>query len=293
MIICVCGPTCVGKTKLSIDLAKKYNGIIINCDAMQVYKGLDIGTAKIKKDEMQGIIHFLLDIKNVEDNYTVYDYQKDVRSLLDKYKDRNIIIVGGSGLYMKASLYDYEFNEEKNCNNFESLSNEELYNLCLKKDPNMGIHLNNRKRLIRFLNKEKTTNNKDRLLYDAIFIGLTTSRDLLYERINKRVDEMFDNGLIDEVKNFYDKNIRSKAILTGIGYKELYEYFDDNISLEEARNLIKQRSRKYAKRQYTWYNNQMNIKWFDVNFNSFNKTIKQVTEYIDKLGENYGKNNNK
>ena len=281
MILCICGPTGVGKTKLSIELAKKFKGIIINCDAMQVYKGLDIGTAKIKKEEKQNIPHYLFDIKEVTDNYTVYDYQKDIRKLLDTYKDKNIIIVGGSGLYMKAALYDYEFSDEYTTNNYDALTNEQIYNLCLKKDPNMDIHINNRKRMIRFLNKNNNSNNKDVLLYDALFIGLTTSRDTLYTRINNRVDEMFDEGLIDEVRNFYDKNIRSKAILTGIGYKELYEYFDGNMSLDEAKDLIKQRSRKYAKRQYTWYNNQMNIKWFNVDFNNFDNTIKEIINYIE------------
>lgn len=280
MIICICGPTGVGKTKLSIELAKKFNAIIINCDAMQVYKGLDIGTAKIKEEEKENIPHFLFDTKNVDEDYSVYDYQKDVRKLLEEYKDRNIILVGGTGLYMKAALYDYRFDEETNNNEYEDKSNEELYQLCLAKDKNMDIHINNRKRLIRFLNKTNTSYNKNKLLYNAIFIGLTTSRDKLYERINQRVDLMIKEGLEKEVKYFYQKNIRSKAIMTGIGYKELYDYFDGNLTKEEAINLIKQRSRRYAKRQYTWYNNQMNINWFDVDFDNFNNTIKEVIEFL-------------
>lgn len=280
MIICICGPTGVGKTKLSIELAKKFNAIIINCDAMQVYKGLDIGTAKIKEEEKENIPHFLFDIKNVNEDYSVYDYQKDVRKLLEEYKDHNIILVGGTGLYMKAALYDYRFDEETNNNEYEDKSNEELYQLCLAKDKNMDIHINNRKRLIRFLNKTNTSYNKNKLLYDAVFIGLTTSRDKLYERINQRVDLMIKEGLEKEVKYFYQKNIRSKAIMTGIGYKELYDCFDGNLTKEEAINLIKQRSRRYAKRQYTWYNNQMNINWFDVDFDNFNNTIKEVIEFL-------------
>ena len=135
--------------------------------------------------------------------------------------------------------------------------------------------------MIRFLNKKETDQDKNNLLYDVKFIGLTTTREKLYERINLRVDKMVEEGLIEEVKNLYDKNIRSKSIMTGIGYKELYEYFDGNISLEESLELIKQRSRKYAKRQYTWFNNQMDIKWFDVDFNNFNNTIKEVIDYIE------------
>ena len=125
-------------------------------------------------------------------------------------------------------------------------------------------------------------NDKNTLLYDAKFIGLTTDRETLYDRINKRVDIMVENGLLDEVKGFYDMNSRSKAIMTGIGYKELYEYFDGIISLDEALELIKQRSRKYAKRQYTWFNNQMDVKWFDVDFDDFNNTINDVINYIDE-----------
>ena len=144
----------------------------------------------------------------------------------------------------------------------------------------MDIHVNNRKRLIRFLNKEKTNVPPSKPLYDAIYIGLTCKRDELYERINKRVDEMFEQGLLEEVKDFYDAHIYSKALKTAIGYKELYSYFDGDITLEEARELIKKRSRNYAKRQYTWFNNQMDIKWFDVNFKDFNKTVEEVIKYI-------------
>lgn len=282
MIVCIVGPTGVGKTKLSIELAKYYNGIIINADSMQIYKELNIGTAKIKEEEKEGIKHYLFDIKEPTDMYTVYDYQKDLRKLLDDNKEKNIIIVGGTGLYIKAGLYNYIFDEDDTNNSYESLTNEELYNLVFKKNKDSDIHKNNRKRMIRFLNKKESFKDKDTLLYDAKFIGLTTDRETLYNRINDRVYLMIKEGLIEEVKNLYDRNIRSKAILTGIGYKELYEYFDGKISLEEAIELIKQRSRKYAKRQYTWFNNQMNINWFDVNFEDFNKTIEEVINYIGK-----------
>lgn len=282
MIIAVVGPTGVGKTKLSVELAKHYHGIIINCDAMQVYKGMDIGTAKITEKEKENIPHYLFDIKNVLENYTVYDYQVDARKVLEENQDKNIIFVGGTGLYLKAALYSYEFSkEEKETNNYDELSNEELYALALKKDPHMDIHVNNRKRLIRFLNKEEINIPPSKPLYDAIYIGLTCNRDVLYERINKRVDEMFKQGLLEEVKSFYDASIDSKALKTAIGYKELYSYFDGDITLEEAKELIKKRSRNYAKRQYTWFNNQMDIKWFDVDFKDFNKTVEEVIKYIE------------
>ena len=154
MILAIIGPTAVGKTKLSIELAKKYNAIIINCDAMQVYQGLDIGTAKVTSEEKEGITHELLDFVPVTQNYTVYDYQKDARKLLEKYQGRNIIFVGGTGLYLKSALYDYRFYEETTTNSYDNLTNEELYNLALAKDKNMNIHPNNRKRLVRFLNKK-------------------------------------------------------------------------------------------------------------------------------------------
>lgn len=281
MILAIIGPTAVGKTKLSIELAKKYNAIIINCDAMQVYQGLDIGTAKVTSEEKEGITHELLDFVPVTQNYTVYDYQKDARKLLEKYQGRNIIFVGGTGLYLKSALYDYRFYEETTTNSYDNLTNEELYNLALAKDKNMTIHPNNRKRLVRFLNKEIQEYVEPKPLYNFKIIGLTTSRDILYDKINKRVDVMFQSGLLTEVKSFYDQGIRSKALETGIGYKELYQYFDNKITLEEAKDLIKKNSRHYAKRQYTFFNHQLDVKWFYTNYEDFSKTIKEVEDYIE------------
>ncbi len=281
MILAIIGPTAVGKTKLSIELAKKYNAIIINCDAMQVYQGLDIGTAKVTSEEKEGITHELLDFVPVTQNYTVYDYQKDARKLLEKYQGRNIIFVGGTGLYLKSALYDYRFYEETTTNSYDNLTNEELYNLALAKDKNMNIHPNNRKRLVRFLNKKVQEYVEPKPLYDFKIIGLTTSRDILYDKINKRVDVMFQSGLLTEVKSFYDQGIRSKALATGIGYKELYQYFDNKITLDEAKELIKKNSRHYAKRQYTFFNHQLDVKWFDTNYEDFSKTIKEVENYIE------------
>lgn len=281
MILAIIGPTAVGKTKLSIELAKKYNAIIINCDAMQVYQGLDIGTAKATLEEQEGIPHELLDFVPVTQNYTVYDYQKDARKLLEKYQGRNIIFVGGTGLYLKSVLYDYRFYEETTSNSYDNLTNEELYNLALTKDKNMNIHLNNRKRLVRFLNKEVQEYVEPKPLYDFKIIGLTTSRDILYDKINKRVDVMFQSGLLTEVKSFYDQGIHSKALETGIGYKELYQYFDNKITLDEAKELIKKNSRHYAKRQYTFFNHQLDVKWFNTNYEDFSKTINEVEDYIE------------
>ena len=283
MIVAIVGPTGVGKTKMSVELAKKFDGIVINCDAMQVYIGMDIGTAKVTEDEKEGVPHYLFDICDVTKNYTVYDYQKDLRLLLEKYKDKNIFIVGGTGLYLKSGLFDFRFPLEENIsNNNDELTNEELYKMALEKDKNMNIHVNNRKRLVRFLNKENIEIVEPKQLYNALFIGLTTDRENLYNIINNRVDKMFNNGLLEEARKFYDMHIESKALSTAIGYKELFEYFDGSISLEEAKELIKQRSRRYAKRQYTYFNNQLDVNWFNVDYDNFNNTINEVVEYIKK-----------
>lgn len=282
MIIAITGPTGVGKTKLSVALAKKYHGIVVNCDAMQVYKGMDIGTAKIKAEEKEGVPHYLFDIVSPEVNYTVYDYQKDARKIIEENKDKTIIFIGGTGLYLKAALFDYRFSEEKSNETYEEYSNEELYQMCLKKDEKCLIHPNNRRRMIRFLQKETTASVEPKLLYDATFIGLTTNRDHLYEIIDKRVDKMFEEGLLEEVKKFYDQHLNSKALQTAIGYKELYSYFEGNLSLEETKELIKKNSRHYAKRQYTFFNHQLPVQWFSVNYEDFQKTIEEVSSVIEK-----------
>lgn len=291
MVIVIVGPTAVGKTKLSIELAKKYNGEIINADSTQVYKELNIATAKVTPEEMEGIPHHLLDIKDISDDYTVYDYQKDCRNVIDEIlkKGKTPIMVGGTGLYIKAALYDYQFSNEDNSKLYSELTDEELYNKLITVDPETTIHKNNRKRVVRALNYYNNHNEKfsskqktDKLLYDTIFIGLTTDRDILYDRINKRVDIMLDNGLLEEAKFIYNKNIHSKAVMTPIGYKELFEYFEGNTTLENSIELIKQRSRKYAKRQYTWFNHQIPVNWFDVDFNNFENTVNNIIKFINK-----------
>lgn len=283
MIIVVLGPTGVGKTKLSISLAKKYNAIIVNADAMQIYKGLDIGTAKIKEEEKEGIAHYLFDICDVSDTFSVYDYQKMARQIILKNKDKNIVFVGGTGLYIKATFYDYKFSIEKYPNdNYDNYSNEELFSLALKKDKNMTIDKNNRQRLVRFLNKEGINESKALPLYDAIYIGLTADREILYDKINKRVDEMVKNGLFEEVESFFKKNINSRALNTAIGYKEIYKYFRGEITKEEAISLIKKNSRHYAKRQFTFFNNQLPVKYFQTNYDNFSETVKEVEKYLDK-----------
>ena len=287
MIIVITGPTAVGKTKLSIELAKKYNAEIINSDSVQVYRKMDIASAKVTEEEKEGIIHHLIDIKDYNEDYTVYDYQIDGRNILDKLlkENKNVIIVGGTGLYIKALLYDYRFNKEDENNDYENLTSEELYNRIISINKDSKVDKNNKRRLIReLINLENNSENKngDKLLYDNVyFIGLTTDREYLYERINNRVDMMINNGLIDEAKYFYDLDKTAKSLKTVIGYKELFKYFDKEITKEEAIDLIKKNSRHYAKRQYTWFNNKMDIKWFETDFDNFESTIKNVTKYIE------------
>ncbi len=285
-IIVIVGPTGVGKTKLSIELAKKLNAEIINADSMQVYKELNIGTAKITDEEKEKIPHYLFDIVKPTDMYTVYDYQKDARKVIDNILSRGkrVIIVGGTGLYIKALLYDYEFQAENKTYDFSNMSNTELLDKINSYNLDINIHINNRKRLertlTRLLNNNINANKSNTKLYDFLAVGLTVSREKLYKIIDDRVDRMIDNGLVDEVKSFYDRGIRSKAINTGIGYKELYLYFDGKLELEDAINLIKKNSRHYAKRQYTFFNNQMNIKWFNTNYDDFSKTVHEIYNYI-------------
>ena len=285
-IIVITGPTGVGKTKMSIELAKRIDAEIINADSMQVYKDLNIGTAKITEKEKEGIPHHLFDIVEPTNMYTVYDYQKDARDIINDVLSRGkkVIIVGGTGLYIKALLYDYKFIKEDKTYDFSKMSNEEILDKINSYNLDINLHINNRKRLERVLtklyNNNMQTEKTDTVLYDFVAIGLTTTRDNLYKIIDNRVDKMIENGLIDEVEKLYKKNIHSKAINTGIGYKELYKYFDKEISLDEAISLIKKNSRHYAKRQYTFFNNQMNIKWFNTNYEDFSLTVEEVYNYI-------------
>lgn len=285
-IVVIIGPTGVGKTKLSISLAHYLDAVILNADSMQVYRDMNIGTAKIKESEKEGVEHYLFDICSSSEDYNIYKYQKDGRKLLKKFQDenRNVIIVGGSGLYIKSLLYDYRFQEEEITNDYVNLSNEELLKE-INKYHKTDIHVNNRKRLIRELNKIKNNNqiksDVNQKMYDFKIIGLTTDRDKLYEIVDNRVDLMVQEGLVDEVRRLHRKGIRSKAIKTGIGYKEIYRYLDGEISLEEAISLVKKNTRHFIKRQYTFFNHQMNVTWLDVDFDNFNNTINEAIKIIE------------
>ena len=284
MIIAVVGPTGVGKTKMSVELAKYYNAFVVNADAVQVYREMDIGSAKVKEEEMDGVKHYLFDIKNPDEEYTVKDYQKDARDILDKNKGKNIIFCGGTGLYLSAALMDYRFYDDEADDSYDDLTNEELYKMVMEKNPNLQVDPHNRVRLIRALNRKDMPVVEPKLLYEnVIFIGLTTQRDKLYDIINARVDEMFTSGLVDEVRSLLKKYPSSRVLNSAIGYKEVIGYLNNAYDLESAKELIKKNSRHYAKRQYTWFNNKMNVTWFSVNYDNFNETIKEVIDYIDEI----------
>lgn len=293
-IILIVGPTGTGKTTLSIKLAKKYDAVILNADSTQVYIEPLIATAKIKEHEKENIEHYLFDVVSLNDDYTLYDYQKDGRRLLDRFisENKNVIIVGGSGLYVKALLYNYVLEDKKEINiDFSEYSNEELKNKVLALDPESDIHVNNRQRLESFLKHYyetgkviKKTDEINNKLYNFISIGLKSDRETLYKMLDKRVDSMFNEGLLDEAERLYKMNLKNYTNI--IGYKELNEYFNGNISLDEAKELIKRNTRRYAKRQFTWFNNQMkDIKWFNVNYDNFYDTIKEVENYLGGLNE--------
>ncbi|TQR38194.1 tRNA (adenosine(37)-N6)-dimethylallyltransferase MiaA [Lysinibacillus sphaericus] len=281
-VVAIVGPTASGKTALSIELAKKYNGEIINGDSMQIYRGLDIGTAKITEEEMEGVPHHLLSFKEPTESFSVADYQKLVRAKIAEIQacGKLPIIVGGSGLYVQAVLYDFQFTEEQVDEvarkayyaELEKLGPEAMHAKLKKLDPQTAetIHPNNTRRVIRALemielsgvSKASEAQNRGEIpLYNHVIIGLgqNMSREVLYDRINRRVDIMMEKGLLEEVKGLWQQNIRGVQSIQAIGYKELYDYLDGRCSLEEASDSLKQNSRRYAKRQLTYFRNKMDV----------------------------------
>lgn len=290
-VLAIVGPTAVGKTDFGIKCANTFNGEIISGDSIQIYKGLNIGSAKPTKEELSSAIHHLIDIKEPSESYSVKEFQDLGREKIDYiYKENKLpIIVGGTGLYIKALLYDYTFfDEDEEDNQYEELTNEELYNELQLKDPKAleSIHINNRKRLVRALNvyekhkkgiSEIKNEQEHKPIYDCLIIGLTTSRDNLYQRIDERIDLMIKDGLVDEIKHLLDNGITfENQCMQGIGYKEFKNYFDGNKSLEECINDVKTNSHHFAKRQYTFFNNQMNVEWYE----DKKEALKRVEEWL-------------
>ncbi len=282
-ILVIVGPTAVGKTRYSIELAKLLDGEIINGDALQVYQGLDIITDKISDSSMDNIPHHLFSFLPIDKNYSVADYQKNIRLKIKEVQSRNKtpIIVGGTGLYIKAALYDYNFDEqnddfhEKFALKYQDIDNQTLYEHLVKIDPESAkiLHPNNRRRVLRAIEIYETSgstkskqisNQKHELLYDCVFVGLTLDKEKLNENINLRVEQMFENGVVDEVKNNKTTSTASNAI----GYHSIENYLNGLISLEQCKEEIKTKTRQYRKRQMTWLKHQFDVKWFDVSINS-------------------------
>ena len=279
MIYIIVGPTGSGKTEVAKQLSDYFNAPIINADAFQIYKEMDIGTAKIDKADPYYKKHYLLDIKEPSESFSVMEYQKLFREIVGELskKYENTIVCGGTGLYIRASIYDYTFQEEDvlEDESLNDMTNEELYSLLQKLDydASLSIHPNNRKRVIRAItiaNNQKETKSeniarqKHELIYDDIkILMLNPNREELYENINKRVDKMFELGLVDEVKKLLNKYQLSNTAKAAIGYKEVIDYLDNQISLEECKELIKKRTRNYAKRQVTFFKNQFELEMFE------------------------------
>ncbi len=305
-VVVLIGPTAVGKTKTSIELAKRFNGEIISGDSMQIYKEMNIGTAKIKQEEMEGITHHLIDIKDPEETFSVAEFQELVRLKITEITNRGKLpmIVGGTGLYIQSAIYDYQFSDAPNNEELRQKLEEQvktdgvevLHKKLSEVDPISArrIHPNNVRRVIRALEVYLTTGQtlteiqSEQViepLYDISIIGLTMERERLYDRINARVDEMITEGLEEEVRKLYDKGLMHTQALQAIGYKEWFHYFSKEQSLESTIEQLKQNSRRYAKRQLTWFRNKMDVTWFDMthvtNEQQIRKKIKEISTYIE------------
>ena len=274
MLVCIVGPTGSGKTDIALKLADFYHAPIINADAFQIYQDMNIGTAKIEKCSEYYKKHYLLDIVKPDQSYSVKQYQDDFRRVYKELKNKyqNIIVCGGTGLYLKAALYDYHFEEEENgdVSDLDNLTNQELADILNKLDPKAfeTIHMNNRKRVIRAIqiartheiNKSESIDKQEHKLVideEVKFLFLNPDRKTLYESINQRVDKMFELGLVDEVKDLLNKYQLSNTAKAAIGYKEVISCLNNECSFEECKELIKKRSRNYAKRQVTFFKHQL------------------------------------
>jgi len=300
-VVSIVGPTAVGKTDISIEIAKRFNAEIISGDSMQVYKDLNIGTAKITEEEMQGIPHHMIDMLNPDKNFTVADFKDHVHYFIDQIhkKDKLPIIVGGSGHYIQSVLFDYQFLENSRDEQYrrhleqiiDTKGINQVYENLIEIDPDQArkIHPNNHRRVIRALEIYKTTGKtmsehikeqrKDPL-YNMKIIGLDMDRKLLYERINKRVDLMIEAGLIAEVKELYKKGLKDCQSMTGIGYKEFIPYFEGTVSLEAAIETLKRNTRRYAKRQFTFFRNRLPVDWYKITNTNRKEQYQKIIENL-------------
>lgn len=299
-VIVLVGPTAVGKTALSVQLAKKWKGEIVSGDSVQVYKNLDIGTAKITEDEKENIPHHLLDIVPPNENYTASRFKEETLQAIEDIfiRGKQPFVVGGTGLYVQSVFYDYTFGESGEDivfrNEMNQLDPEILFERLKELDPKSAetIHPNNKRRVIRALEvmhvtkrafSSMQTHQTLNARFKPLFIGLDLPREVLYERINLRVDNMIGEGLLDEAKWLYEKHLGDNSATRAIGYKELFQYFDGQISLEEAIELIKKNSRHFAKRQLTWFRNRMSVNWFNL---AEEDSVSQIDETIKRFLDN-------
>lgn len=273
-VIVIAGVTGSGKTRLGIEVAKRYNGEIISADSVAIYKHLDIGSAKPTPAEQALVKHHMIDILDINQTYSVADFQKTGRALIDDLSKANKIpvVVGGTGLYINALINNYTFLEESESagepDHYDALTNEVLYQMVLEKDPNaqQTIHPNNRKRLLRALRRESSTALGHEPVYDALVFFIQGDRDILYERINQRVVTMIDAGLVEEVRALYQKdtNLFGYQALQSIGYREFKPFMEGEQSLDDTIALIQKNTRNFAKRQITWFKNKTQSTWIDV-----------------------------
>lgn len=297
--IVISGATGVGKTDLSIKLAKRLNADIISADASQVYKFLDIGTAKVTEDEMQGIKHYMIDVVEPNEDYSVGDFEVKVNKILHEKEenDENVILVGGTGLYIRAitdGFSDLPTKDEKIRKDLEEKSLEELQEILKELDLQAynEIDLNNKLRLVRAIEVCKITGGKFSELrvknikknnYNFLKVFLTRNREELYGRINKRVDIMIQKGLVEEAKKVYNNYEDSLYKISAIGYKELFNYFDGKVSLEEAIEDIKRESRRYAKRQMTWFRKEKDYLIYNLSEISEKEIIEDILRNYDNF----------
>lgn len=302
-LVVIVGPTAVGKTKLGVELAKKLNGEVLSGDSMQIYKRMDIGTAKVTEGEMEGVRHHLIDIKEPTESFSVAEFQSLVKPLVTKLNEENKLplLVGGTGLYVSSVIFDYNFPDvpsdleyRQKMEDFVEKNGVVKLHDKLKEVDQISfetIHPNNYRRVIRALEVFHVTNktihdfqsDQPKLSqYDLVLIGLTMDRNLLYQRINARVDMMIAEGLIEEARKLYESGVRDCQSVQAIGYKEIYDYIEGRTTKEQAIETLKQNSRRYAKRQLTWFRNKMDINWFELTETNFQENMQQILKLIEE-----------
>ncbi|GAB3070199.1 tRNA (adenosine(37)-N6)-dimethylallyltransferase MiaA [Salinicoccus sesuvii] len=298
-LLILVGPTAIGKSALGVEIARRFNLEIISGDSMQVYQGMDIGTGKITEAEMNGVQHYMIDVMPPDSAFSVHDFQKHVDEIIDEFHEAGDVpfIVGGTGHYIRALIYGYEFNDEDDAEKralterLDALGSTILHNRLKNVDPKLAgeIHQNNRRRVIRALVKHELSNRissregpgyTDEMKYDTFIIGLTRDRKLIHESINNRVEKMFEMGLEEEVRALVQHRPLSKTAGAAIGYKEFIPYFEGHVSLNDVKETIKQHTRQYAKRQLTFFRNQLPVSWYDLDSVNTDSIFEDIYQFL-------------